>query len=135
MKLTVSIQRDHEGKSLHYITVAQDINARKSAEEQLAHALEALRANEGRYRTTFEMSTEAICINRLSDGLYVDANKAFLDTLGYEKHEVIGHSSIELSIWADPAARLRMAEALRTSPICHNLETKFKRRTEQRSGD
>jgi diguanylate cyclase (GGDEF)-like protein/PAS domain S-box-containing protein len=128
MKLTVSIQRDHEGKSLHYITVAQDINARKSAEEQLAHALEALRANEGRYRTTFEMSTEAICINRLSDGLYVDANKAFLDTLGYEKHEVIGHSSIELSIWADPAARLRMAEALRTSPICHNLETKFKRK-------
>ena len=46
MKLTVSVQRDNEGNALHYITVAQDINARKSAEEQLANALEALRANE-----------------------------------------------------------------------------------------
>ncbi len=128
MKLTVSIQRDNEGKPLHYITVVQDINARKTAEEQLAIALKALRVNEERYRTTFEMSTEAICINRLSDGLYVDANKAFLDIVGYERQEVIGRSSLELGIWTEPAVRLKLTEELRAKSVCHNLETKFTRK-------
>ena len=128
MKLTVSVQRDNEGKALHYITVAQDINARKSAEEQLANALEALRVNEERYRTTFEMSTEAICINRLSDGVYIDANKAFLEIIGYERNEVIGQSSIDLGIWADSADRPKLVEALCANPAQHNVETRFTRK-------
>ncbi len=128
MKLTVSIRRDGEGKALHYITVAQDINSRKIAEERLAKAQVALRINEKRYRTTFEMSTEAVCINRLSDGLYVDANRAFLDIVGFARKEVIGNSSVDLDIWADPDDRLALVEALRTSPVCRDLEIKFRKK-------
>jgi diguanylate cyclase (GGDEF)-like protein/PAS domain S-box-containing protein len=128
MNLTVSIQRDNDGRPVHFITLAKDINARKYAEAQLADALEALRVNEEKYRTTFEMSTEAICINRLSDGLYVDANKTFVEILGYERHEVIGQSSTALGIWTDPAERLRMTDIVQKNSACHNLETQFTRK-------
>jgi PAS domain-containing protein len=85
VKLTITIQRDDDGCPLHYITVVQDINARKTAEQLLATAQETLRASKERYRTTFQMSIDAVNINRVSDGVYVDANNAFLNFMGYER--------------------------------------------------
>jgi diguanylate cyclase (GGDEF)-like protein/PAS domain S-box-containing protein len=128
VKLTISIQRDNAGHPLHYITVVEDINARKTAEERLLTAQQALQISEERYRTTFEMSTDAVVINRLSDGVYIDANRAFLATVGYERHEVIEHSSLDLGIWAEPDDRTRMVEALQSNSVSQNVETKFKRK-------
>ena len=128
VRLTFSIQRDADGRALHYITVAQDINARKCAAEPLAAALEALRTSEQRYRTIFQMSIDAVAISRLSDGVYVDANKVFLDIVGYTRPEVIGRSSLELGIWANAGDRLGMlAETCVNSPV-HNLETRFRKK-------
>ena len=128
VKLTVSLQRDNEGHALHYITVAEDINARKMAEERLIAAQQALKISEERYRTTFEMSSDAVVINRLSDGVYIDANRAFLAILGYEREEVIGRSSLELGIWAEPDDRVKMVEMLKLNPVRNNHETKFRRK-------
>jgi diguanylate cyclase (GGDEF)-like protein/PAS domain S-box-containing protein len=128
VKLTISIQRDDGGRALHYITVVEDINERKAAEERLAATQEALRVSEERYRTTFQMSIDAVAINRLSDGLYIDVNKAFLDVTGYERQEVLGRSSLELGIWADPNDRLRIIEELRVNSIGHNLEVQFRKK-------
>ncbi|MFZ0745197.1 MAG: PAS domain S-box protein [Terracidiphilus sp.] len=128
VKLTISIQRDNEGRAVHYITVVEDINERKTAEERLGRAQEALRISEQRYRTTFEMSTDAVCINRLSDGVYIDANQAFLQIVGYERPEIIGHSSLDLGIWADPDDRRRVIEGLRVHSVRPNLETMFRRK-------
>ena len=80
--LTISIQHDKEGQPLFFLTLVQDINGRKQAEEQLAAAQEALRLSEERYRKAFQMSLDSINLNRLSDGMYVECNKAFLDMYG-----------------------------------------------------
>ncbi len=128
VKLTVSLQRDNEGHALHYITVAEDINARKMAEERLVAAQQALKIGEERYRKVFEMSSDAVVINRLSDGVYIDANGAFLAILGYEREEVIGRSSLELGIWAEPGDRVKMVEMLNLNPVRNNHETKFRRK-------
>jgi diguanylate cyclase (GGDEF)-like protein/PAS domain S-box-containing protein len=128
VKLTISIQRDHEGRALHYITVAQDITARKTAEEQLANTQEALRASEQRYRTTFQMSIDAVTINRLDDGVYIDVNRAFLNIMGFERDEIIGKSSLGLGIWVSPDDRQNLREQVRLHSVCPNLETRFKRK-------
>jgi PAS domain-containing protein len=115
--LTTSILRDGQGHPLHFIALSEDINARKLAEEQLAAAREALRANEERYRTTFQMSLDAVNINRLSDGVYVMCNKAFLYITGYAREQVLGRSSLELNIWASPGNRTRLVEILNRNSI------------------
>jgi len=61
--------------------------------------------SEERYRTAFQMSLDSINLNRLSDGIYVECNNAFLETTGYTREEVIGHGSIELNIWENSADR------------------------------
>ncbi len=126
--LTISIQHDEAGLPVFFLTLVQDINARKRAEEQLAAAQEALRLSEERYRTAFQMSLDSINMNRLSDGLYVDCNHAFLESTGYTLEEVIGHSSAELKIWEDLRDRERMLEMLRREGDCRNFEARFRKK-------
>ncbi|MBU0752982.1 MAG: PAS domain S-box protein, partial [Gammaproteobacteria bacterium] len=84
--------------------------------------------SEERYRTAFQTSLSAVNINRLSDGLYIEVNQAFLDILGYRREDVIGRTSLELNIWADPADRQRLVEALQHEGKCRDLEARFRRK-------
>jgi diguanylate cyclase (GGDEF)-like protein/PAS domain S-box-containing protein len=127
--LTISIQHDHEGHPLFFLTLVQDINARKQAEELLAAAQEALRISEERYRMAFKMSLDSINLNSLSDGRYVDCNKAFFDATGYTPEEVIGRTSIELNIWADPEDRQTLASMVREHGVCRNFEARFRKKS------
>ena len=127
--LTVTIQRDSEGRPLHFITMVQDINPRKQAQELLAVAQESLRKSEERYRTAFQMTMDAVVLNRLSDGLYVDCNLAFLNMSGYTREEIIGRSSTELGIWADESDRERMLETVKRNGGCSNFEAQFRKKT------
>ena len=57
-KLAISIQRDGEGRALHFMTFVEDIDASKAAQELLATAQEAVWASEERYRTVFQTSPD-----------------------------------------------------------------------------
>jgi diguanylate cyclase (GGDEF)-like protein/PAS domain S-box-containing protein len=106
----------------------RDISASKAAEEKLDEAQKALQTSEERYRTAFETSQDSINITRLSDGMYLDVNKAFLDVIGYERHEVIGRTSLELNIWADPRDRANVVEILRQNSHCRDYEAQFRKK-------
>ena len=124
--LTVSIQHDDRGRPLCFLTLVQDINARKEAEELLLAAQEALRLSEERYRLMFHTSLDGICLTRLTDGMCVDCNNTFLETSGYTREEVIGHTSAELKFWLNPDDRQSMVEAVRRDGACRNLEARFR---------
>lgn len=126
--LTISIQRDGEGRPLHFLTIVQDIDARKEAEQRLAIAQEALRTSEVRYRTAFQMTLDGININRLSDGVFVECNESFLRNCGYARNEVIGHSALGINIWADLRDREKLLDCLRRDGVCKNLEARFKKK-------
>jgi diguanylate cyclase (GGDEF)-like protein/PAS domain S-box-containing protein len=128
VKVTLSAQRDSQGKPVHLIAFVEDINFRKATEQSLAAAQDALRHSEERYRTAFQTTIDAININRVDDGTYVDCNKAFLDTIGFTREEVIGRTSLELGIWADRADRERMVEVVRRNSIFRDLEAQFKKK-------
>ncbi|MBS1160154.1 MAG: Histidine kinase domain S-box [Proteobacteria bacterium] len=86
----------------------------------------ALEQSELRYRTAFQTTLDAIAITTQQDGIYLDVNQAFLEMTGYERHELIGHSSLELNIWADPADRRRIAERIRAGEDRLSLEVRFR---------
>ena len=128
VKISLSAERDSQGKPIHLISFVEDINPRKAAEQSLTAAQEALRHSEERYRTAFQTSIDAININRLDDGVYIEVNKAFLDVVGFSRDEVIGRSSIDLAIWADCADRQRMVDQVSRTSICRDLEARFRKK-------
>lgn len=128
VNLTITTQRDSEGSPLHFITMVQDINARKAAEQQLAAAQESLRKSEERYRTAFQMTMDAVALNRVADGAYVDCNLAFQNMTMYRQDEVLGLTSLELGIWADPLDRARMLDIVKSGRVCRNMEAQFRKK-------
>jgi diguanylate cyclase (GGDEF)-like protein/PAS domain S-box-containing protein len=119
MRSAGQVERDETGRPIKMRGIGQDITERRNVED-------ALRISEDRYRKSFETSLDAININRLSDGVYVDVNQAFLDILGFERDEVLGKTSHELNIWANLLDRERLIDCLQRDSLCRNLEASFR---------
>ncbi len=96
-----------------------DVTDRKKAEQ-------ALRESEDRFRIAFQTSPDAVNINRLSDGLYIDVNEGFSDLTGFTRDEVIGKTSLDIDIWDDPDDRKRLVAGLKKNGHVRNLEAKFR---------
>lgn len=87
---------------------------------------ESIKDNEQFFRKAFDLSPDAINVNRMHDGLYVMVNEGFTNISGYSKEELIGRSSLELNIWADPEDREKLVKGLKESGKLSNLETRFR---------
>jgi len=88
----------------------------------------ALRESEEKFRLTFDSSPDAVNINRLKDGLYLDINHGFTELTGFTLEDVIGKTSEEIQIWNDLEDRRRLVKALEERGFCENLEARFCRK-------
>ena len=111
-------QRDSSGNIVGVEGVTRDISQIKAAEN-------ALRESEEQFRKAFKTSPDAINLNRVEDGHYIDINEGFTKITGYSRADVIGKSSLELNIWKHPEDRQRLLEGLRRSGYVENLEAEF----------
>ncbi len=89
----------------------------------------ALRHSEERFATAFRATPDSIIISSLNDGRYLEVNDSFLRNTGYSREEVIGHTSTELNIWADPADRERFAAVIQKHGSIRNFETRHQTKT------
>jgi diguanylate cyclase (GGDEF)-like protein/PAS domain S-box-containing protein len=128
-RITVSAQRDGQGTPIHLVSFIEDINEQRSTERELSMTQRALDQTAARYGLVFNNTLDAITINRLSDGVYIDCNPAFTTITGYSREEIVGKSSLELGIWADSAARLAIIEKLSRDGICRSYETQFRKKS------
>ncbi len=115
------LQLDAQGQPWKIHGVIKDITDRKLAEKEL-------RDSEARYRTVFQISQDCVSVSYQQDGRFVDVNQEFLRLLGYERSEVIGRTSQELHIWADPENRLKLVEAMRKDLVVRDMEFLFQRK-------
>ncbi len=128
-RVTFSIQRDSEGRPLHFIATVEDINAQKAAEERMAKAQQSLRASEERYRTVFQTSQDGIAITRMSDGKCIDANQALLNLLGCEREEYLGKTTSELNFWVDPNERTEWVDVVRSGSVLRDTKTRLRKKS------
>jgi PAS domain S-box-containing protein len=96
---------DKQGSARGAVHVLVDITERKRAEE-------ALRKSEEKFVKTFQSNPACIGLSRLSDGLVIEANEVMLKVLGYGSDEFIGRKIPDLGVWANPADRERLLQAL-----------------------
>lgn len=112
-------RRDENGTVTQILGTAQDITERKEAERRISES-------EERFRLAFKTSPDAVNINRLSDGTYVDINEGFTHITGYTRDDVAGKTSLELGIWVNAHDRQRLVEGLKASGHVSNIEAPFR---------
>ena len=102
-----------------YVCAARNIDRRKQAESalQLSNAL---------FQTAFAISPDAVTLNRLRDGVYTMVNEGFALLTGHSQESVIGKTTEEIDIWADPRERDHLMEVLDASGSIRNLEARFR---------
>ena len=89
----------------HFLSAGVDISARKLAEAELHLTNKRLRQSEERFSKIFRTSPALIVITRLSDGIFVAANEAFLRTTEFTGGEIMGRSARELNLLVRPDER------------------------------
>jgi len=97
----------------------RDISQRQRAEA-------ALRVSEERFSKVFHANPATISITTLAGGRFLDVNESFLNLMGYQRDEVIGHTALELGVWADPEDRTRVVHALREQGSVRGMEISFR---------
>lgn len=75
-----------------------DFTERKQAED-------ALRQSEELFSNSFYHSPIGITITRAADGVYTDANDAFLEMSGFRREELLGRTALELNLIPSPESR------------------------------
>jgi len=74
---------------------------------ELKQAEEALRKSEDKFSRLFFSSPIWVTLSKLEDGTYLEANQAFEESTGFDREDVIGRTSVEFGLWADPGERER----------------------------
>ena len=101
------------------LTIYIDDTERRQAEE-------AMQRSEAMLSHLVANSPDLITLTELSTGRYAMVNPSFAKVTGYEMHEVIGRTSAELDIWADPADRDRLVDELRRSGTVQSMSASFR---------
>ena len=91
-----------------------------------AHPADDLKSTIDRFRIAFQTSPDAISINRLFDGLYVEVNEGFCAMTGYNRDEVLGKTTRDIRIWVDPELLRSTIHELVQSGLVRNVEGQFR---------
>jgi PAS domain S-box-containing protein len=98
---------------------ALDITERRRAEE-------GLRISEERFAKTFRASPDAILLTTVPDGRIVEVNEGMVRISGYTVEEMLGRTTTDLGLWADPSSRDRYMALVRKDGRAVNFETTFR---------
>lgn len=85
-------------------------------------------ASEERFRKVFAGSSVPMSITADS-GRLLDVNDAFCRYFGYAREEMLGRTTVEMGLWADPAERERIMRRLRASGSVRGMETRRRLRS------
>jgi len=90
--------------------------------------LEINKLSDETYTQAFQESPALMAITRLSDGVFLEVNKTFLRTLGYDRNEIVGKSTLSLG-FLQPDERERMIESIRNNCSIRNFELVVRSKT------
>jgi PAS domain S-box-containing protein len=107
----------------YFLAYTRDITEQKRDEE-------ALRLSEEKFSKAFMTSPDAMTINRLSDGIFVEINNGATKIFGYTREEIIGHSPLpgDLGIWLKKEDRDPWMASLKARGEANGFEGVFRRK-------
>jgi PAS domain S-box-containing protein len=112
--VSVALRLNDTGKPLYFITTIIDITGRKILEEEQRLSAEL-------FKNAFHVGPAGMTVTRIADGKFIDANESFCKLFGFDRDEVIGHTSTDLNLWT-LEERKRLIEKQISSGGLHNFE-------------
>jgi len=83
-----------------------------------AKDVSALKRSEEKFSRAFESAPALMAISGVADGRFIEVNDTFLTTLGLTRDEVIGRTSEDLGLFADPRQRHDAVLSAEHSQVC-----------------
>jgi PAS domain S-box-containing protein len=108
------------------LMIVRDITTRKQSEAERRQTEKALRQSQEKFSKAFLSSPIPITITALSDGRHLEVNESFCQITGFSKAEVIGRTSLELSLWVDVGERQRIFQILQAEGAVQNYEFRYR---------
>jgi len=108
-----------------YEELEQRIAQLEGLESEHKQMEQMLGESEEKFRIAFQTNPDAINLNRLHDGAYIEINEGFTKIMGYTHNDAYGKSSLSLNIWANEADRTNLVERLKESGHVENFEAEF----------
>lgn len=100
----------------------QDITERKGAEDVQKRLLTELAESQKHFEHIFHWTPSAVAISTLVEGRLLDVNDRLVQLTGYSREELIGHTTAELQLWADPSERAHVIQEILQQRSLHNKE-------------
>jgi PAS domain S-box-containing protein len=115
----ITASKTHFDDTHARVSFIRDISDRVAAEN-------ARDASERKFAAAFASYPDAVNINRMDDGMYVEINDGFTQLTGWTVEETIGKTSAEIDIWENIDDRRRMVALLRDDGRLNNFEAGFR---------
>jgi two-component system, cell cycle sensor histidine kinase and response regulator CckA len=96
----------------------RDITDRKHAEEKLL-------VSEEKFSKAFHLGPDAVTITSIADGRFLEVNDSFLRLTGFTRDGILGRSTMELGLWANPKDRQHIVALLKRSGEARDLEVRI----------
>ena len=129
--------RDGEGRIIGIMGISRNITERKRFEENIQKLNEELKQHaaqlqesEEKFSKAFLASPVAMSIARAADDHYIDVNEAMARMTGYDRDEMLGHSSVELGL-VDADARSRILQFGQEHGFVRDVEIQVHTRSNQ----
>ncbi len=113
------VARNEQGQPVRMTGINLDITDRKKNEA-------ALRQSEQKFLKAFQCNPDLMAISTLKEGRYIEVNDAFVAITGYHRHEILGHTSEELGIWAVPEERDNLIRKIQEYGSIKEFELKLR---------
>jgi two-component system cell cycle sensor histidine kinase/response regulator CckA len=110
------------GAILKWFGTCTDIHDLKAAELEVS-------SSEQRFARIFQSRLVAIGLAEVSSGRLIDVNDRCAEFFGYPRHEMIGRTVHELSLWAEPQERDRHLARVSATGCATPAEASFRRKS------
>lgn len=85
--------------------------------------LSSLKASEEKFSKAFHTSPALMAISELGSDRFIEVNDMFLEVLGYQRDEIIGHTSAELGLFVQPEHRPAALQLVQEQGYLRNFES------------
>jgi PAS domain S-box-containing protein len=107
------------GRVVRLRGIFQDISELRSAQD-------SLRQSEERFSTAFASSPIGQSISTRDEGRIIDVNEAYCSIVGYSRDELVGRTSAEMGLFADPERRAVLIAGIAREGLVREAQVKVR---------